>query len=99
MSHATPLSKRRLRSPPRSIALGSVYRVLISGIYNTPLRLLLLTRSRACVVCRTCVCSQVKRRQEELSVSLESVGEDMDLMQEILDELDKLNNKVCASHS
>ncbi|KAG2431609.1 hypothetical protein HYH02_013302 [Chlamydomonas schloesseri] len=37
---------------------------------------------------------KVKRRQEELSVSLESVGDDMDLMQSILDELDKLNNKV-----
>ncbi|KAG2485398.1 hypothetical protein HYH03_015884 [Edaphochlamys debaryana] len=37
---------------------------------------------------------RVKRRQEELSMSLESVGDDMDLMQNILDELEKLNNKV-----
>ncbi|GLI58502.1 hypothetical protein VaNZ11_000233, partial [Volvox africanus] len=37
---------------------------------------------------------KIKRRQEELSLSLESVGDDMDRMQQILDELDKLNNQV-----
>ncbi|GFR43044.1 hypothetical protein Agub_g4050 [Astrephomene gubernaculifera] len=37
---------------------------------------------------------KIKRRQEELSVSLESVGDDMDLMQGLLDELDKLNKQV-----
>lgn len=37
---------------------------------------------------------QVKKRQEELSRALETVGEDMDRMQDILDELDKLNNQV-----
>ncbi|KXZ43852.1 hypothetical protein GPECTOR_79g131 [Gonium pectorale] len=37
---------------------------------------------------------KIKKRQEDLSLSLESVGDDMDLMQSILDELDKLNNKV-----
>ncbi|EFJ51883.1 hypothetical protein VOLCADRAFT_56598 [Volvox carteri f. nagariensis] len=37
---------------------------------------------------------KIKRRQEELSMSLESVGDDMDRMQQILDELEKLNNKV-----
>lgn len=37
---------------------------------------------------------QALKRQEQLSVQLESVGNDMERMQALLDELDKLNNKV-----
>lgn len=39
-------------------------------------------------------CIQAVKRQEELSAQLESAGDDMGKMQAILDELDKLNNKV-----
>jgi hypothetical protein len=37
---------------------------------------------------------QVAKRRDAISQELESVGEDMDRMQALLDELDKLNNKV-----
>ena len=37
---------------------------------------------------------QAVKRQEQLSAQLESAGDDMTRMQAILDELDKLNNKV-----
>lgn len=45
--------------------------------------------------CDTPVCAvQVVKRQEAISRELESAGEDMDRMQALLDELDRLNRKV-----
>ncbi len=37
---------------------------------------------------------QVLKQQEVISKQLEEVGEDMERMQQLLDELDKLNNAV-----
>lgn len=37
---------------------------------------------------------QIVKRQEAISRDLENVGDDMERMQALLDELDKLNNKV-----
>eukprot|EP00967_Tisochrysis_lutea_P023951 scaffold27485_cov17-Tisochrysis_lutea.AAC.1 len=57
------------------------------------------TCTRIYVRVHACTLQAVKR-QEQLSAQLESAGEDMARMQAILDELDKLNNKVgsgCAN--
>lgn len=44
---------------------------------------------------RPCTQVRVMKRQEAISREMESAGEDMDRMQALLDELDKLNAKVC----